>query len=90
MIQAAADHFFPADLWGFISVECIGVIYLRYVNMQSNGFIELFNYLYLFGTSERLLMRQLLIRNTETVLIHDATRFRRISKNDPEREIHRF
>lgn len=71
-------------------MEYIGVIYLRYVNMQSNGFIELFNYLYLFGTSERLLMRQLLIRNTETVLIHDATRFRRISKNDPEREIHRF
>lgn len=71
-------------------MECIGVIYLRYVNMQSNGFIELFNYLYLFGTSERLLMRQLLIRNTETVLICDATRFRRISKNDPEREIHRF
>lgn len=71
-------------------MECIGVIYLRYVNMQSNGFIELFNYLYLFGTSERLLMRQLLIRNTETVLIHDATRLRRISKNDPEREIHRF
>lgn len=40
------------------------IIYLRCVNMQSNGFIELFNYLYLFGTSRTIIPT--IINNTET------------------------
>lgn len=66
----AADRFFSLLLFlrrsmGIYLGRGIDVIiYLRCVNMQSNGFIELFNYLYLFGTSRTIIPT--IINNTET------------------------